>query len=142
MSADLLSVFTLCATALTLWTLGLAFHTGTVRGFIEKSYSNPEDAVMGKGKRVGEDGPKTQRWVRAHRNALENLLPFAIVGYLLATQLGQSVGWAWAFVAFTALRMLHTIAYVNSKQPFRTLAFFGGWVITVAMGVKLLIMTL
>lgn len=92
--------------------------------------------------RHGEDGPKTQRWIRAHRNALENLLPFAIIGFLLATQLGQSVTWAWAFVAFTAFRLLHTIAYVNSKQPFRTLAFFGGWVVTVAMGVKLIAMNL
>lgn len=141
MPADLLNVFTLCATALTLWTLGLAFHTGTIRGFIEKTYSNPEDAVLGKGNSPGEDGPKTQRWSRAHRNALENLLPFAILGYLLATQLGQSVFWAWAFVVFTAFRMLHSIAYVNSKQPFRTLSFFGGWVVCVAMGVKLIMMS-
>ncbi|MGK0362124.1 MAG: putative MAPEG superfamily protein, partial [Bradymonadia bacterium] len=140
MPTDLLYVFTLCATALTLWTLGLAFHTGTIRGFIEKTYSNPEDAAMGKGNSPGEDGPRTQRWSRAHRNALENLLPFAILGYLLATQLAQSVLWAWVFVAFTALRMLHTVAYVNSKQPFRTLFFFGGWVITVAIGIKLLVM--
>ena len=142
MSADLLSVFTLCVSALTLWTLGLAFMTGGMRGFVEKTFSNPEDAVLGKGTRPGEDGPKTQRFSRAHRNTLENLLPFAILGALLATQLGQSVGWAWAFVAFTALRIVHTIAYVLSTQPFRTIAFAGSWAITVAMGGKLILMNL
>lgn len=138
MSADLLAVYTLCATILSLWTIGLAFHTGTIRGFIEKSFSNPEDSVMGAGKREGEDGPRTQRWIRAHRNALENLLPFSILGLLLAVRLQTSVLWAWAFVAFTAFRLAHTVAYVNSKQPFRTLSFAAGWLIMVAIGVKLI----
>lgn len=142
MSADLLSVYTVCATILSLWTIGIAFHTGSVRGFIEKSFHNPEDGVMGKGKREGEDGPRTQRWNRAHRNALENLVPFSILGFLLAAQVGQSVGWAWAIVAFTVFRILHTIAYVNSKQPFRTMSFLGGWVVMVAMGVKLILMNI
>ena len=141
MSSDLVHVYVLCATILSLWTIGLAFHTGTIRGFLEKSFSNPEDALLGKGKREGEDGPRTQRWTRAHRNALENLLPFSILGYLLATQLKQSEFWAWALVVFTVLRMLHTIAYVNAKQPFRTLSFFGAWVVMLAMGVKLIVMS-
>ena len=64
MSPDLMQVFSICAGLLTLLLLALAFHTGTVRGFIENTYFNPEDVVMGKGKAEKEDGPKTQRWAR------------------------------------------------------------------------------
>ena len=142
MSSDLISIYSLCISVLCLLTLSLAFHTGTVRGFIEKSFSNPEDVVLGSGNREGEDGAQTQRWMRAHRNTIENLLPFALLGYLLATQLKDSEFWAYCFVAFTGFRLLHTLAYVASKQPFRTLSFFGGWVITMMMGGKLLMLNM
>lgn len=51
-------------------------------------------------------------------------------------------GWARAFVAFTVFRLLHTAAYLNAKQPFRTLFCFGGWVVTMMMGGKLIMMNL
>lgn len=138
MSTNLIQVFTLCAATLCLLLLGLAFHTGTIRGFLEKSFNNPEDAAMGAGKREGEDGPKTQRWIRAHRNAMENFVPFAVLGYLLAVQLEHSLFWAWAFVIYTGLRIIHAVAYINAKQPFRTLSFAGGWVVMMMMAGKLI----
>ena len=138
MPADLLQVFSICCASLTLLIVGMAFHTGTIRGFIEKRFSNPEDESMGKGNTEGEDGPKTQRWIRAHRNALENFLPFFVVGLLFSFKVQSSVFWAGCFIAFTVFRFLHAVAYINSKQPFRTLSFFAGWVVIVMISVRLI----
>ena len=86
----------------------------------------------------GEDGPKTLRWIAAHRNAMENFLPFVPLGFLLATSTPTSAVWSGVVIAFASFRFLHFVAYVNAKQPFRTLSFAGGWILMVAMGVKVL----
>lgn len=139
MPTDLVQVFSLCTVALTLLLLGLAFHTATIRGFIEKSYFNPEDVKMGKGKAEQEDGPKTQRWGRAHRNLMENYIPFVVIGSLLVAKVPESAFWSGALIVFTLFRFSHATAYINKLQPFRTLSFLGGWIVTVMMSVKLLL---
>ena len=47
---DVMQVYTICVALLTLLLLAMAFHTGTIRGFIEKRYHNPEDKPLGRGK--------------------------------------------------------------------------------------------
>ena len=142
MPTDVMQVFTICTTLVALLILGMAFHTGTIRGFIEKRYHNPEDSVMGGGKEMTGDGPKTLRWIAAHRNAMENFLPYLAIGFLLATKVPTSALWSGVIIAYTVFRFLHAVAYVNAKQPFRTLSFAGGWLTMVAMGVKVLLVSL
>ena len=81
---------------------------------------NPEDGKT----TVYHDGNDiTQRWIRAHRNALENLPLFLITAFLLTL---TTVGATFAtvlFAIFVVTRWLHTICYVKSVQPWRT-AFF------------------
>lgn len=139
MPTDVMQVFTICATLNALMVLAMAFHTGTIRGFIEKRYHNPEDVIMGSGKEEASDGPRTLRWIAAHRNAMENFLPFLAIGLLLAMKVPESAVWSGAIIGFTFFRFTHWVAYVNAKQPFRTLSFAGGWVLTVAMAVRVLI---
>ena len=138
MFTDVMQVYTICTTLLALLILAMAFHTGTIRGFIEKRYHNPEDAVMGKDNSEAEDGPKTLRWIAAHRNAMENFIPFIPLGFLLATGTPDSAVWSGVIIAYTCFRFFHFVSYVNAKQPFRTLSFAAGWVAMLAMGVKVL----
>ncbi|MFT4622424.1 MAG: putative membrane protein YecN with MAPEG domain [Myxococcota bacterium] len=138
MPADVMQIYTVCATFLSLLILGMAFHTGTIRGFIEKRYHNTEDVIMGSGSEEGIDGPKTLRWIAAHRNAMENFLPFIPLGFLLASDVPQSAVWGGVIIAYTFFRFTHFVAYVNAKQPFRTLSFAAAWLCMCAMGVRVL----
>ena len=142
MTVDLMQVYTLCAGILSLILLGLALHTGTVRSFMDKTFSNPEDAPMNVGKQQTLDLEHTQRWRRTHANAMENILPFLIIGYVLADNVPESTFWAWSFVIFTVFRITHAVSYINKKQPFRTMSFFGGWIVTVMIAVKLILISL
>lgn len=81
---------------------------------------------------------------RAHRNDLENILPFFVIGFLyvlidptpaLAVNLFRAVGIA---------RIVHTIVYavVVVPQPSRALAFFVALGATVYMAIQVVIATL
>lgn len=65
----------------------------------------------------------TQRYRRAHTNALENLPLFMITGFLLT--LTSVPFWLAAalFGVFVVFRVLHTIAYLRQLQPWRTAGF-------------------
>ena len=71
------------------------------------------------------------RGVRAHRNLLENLLPFAIA-ILAAHAIGVSdtltLAGAWLFLV---ARVVHALAYLAGITGVRTLAYVAGVVATV-----------
>ena len=77
------------------------------------------------------------RGARAHRNLLENLLPFAIA-VLAARAVGVSdavtVGGAWLFLG---ARVVHAASYFAGIQHVRTLAYVAGVVGTVAIVTQL-----
>ncbi|KAJ6638398.1 Microsomal glutathione S-transferase 1 [Pseudolycoriella hygida] len=101
----------------------MALLTGAQR-FRTKTFANPEDLPSKKLKvKFGDEDVERVR--RAHRNDLENVLPFIAVGFFytltspslyLATQL---------FRAAAISRLLHTFVYaiVVIPQPARALAF-------------------
>jgi uncharacterized MAPEG superfamily protein len=71
--------------------------------------------------------------LRAHRNAEANIYPFLFLGlvYVLA---GGTDGFAKiVFGLFTGARLVHSVAYVAGKQPWRTLSFTFGAVATLAL---------
>jgi uncharacterized MAPEG superfamily protein len=86
--------------------------------------------------------PAVTGWVgraaRAHANALENLLPFAVVA--AAIQLaGVSNGWSQAAaLTFLGARLVHGLAYLLGIQGVRTLAWNIGFAATIATAVPLL----
>ncbi len=90
---------------------------------------NREDAPAA----VGAAG----RGVRAHRNLLENLLPFAIA-ILAARAIGVSdtltVAGAWLFLA---ARGVHAFAYIAGITGVRTLAYVAGVIGTVMIFTQL-----
>ena len=89
-----------------------------------------------------EDAPKVTGWVgraqRAHGNALENLLPFAVIalavqGANVSTELSQG-----AAVVFLFARLTHGISYLLGAKGVRTLAWNIGFAATFATAVPLI----
>ncbi len=89
---------------------------------------NPEDKVLNRQAEVvfEQGNDKTERYRRAHRNALENIPLFLITGLLL-TLTGVSVTTVWVlFGVFVAARLFHSFAYIKQLQPWRTASFAVG----------------
>ena len=104
--------------------LALANNTALTRAGAQEVV-NPEDEVLNKGAKVVYEAAndKTERYRRAHRNALENIPLFLITGFLL-TLLGISQTVAAAlFGVFVVARISHSVCYIRGIQPFRTLSF-------------------
>lgn len=104
--------------------IGLANATALTRGQADEVV-NPEDIALNKKAKVVLEGgnDRTARYRRAHRNALENTPIFMITAFVL-TLMGTSGTVAAAlFYPYAALRIFHSVCYVKSIQPFRTLSF-------------------
>lgn len=89
-----------------------------------------------------DDFPTVTGWPargrRAHRNLIENLLPFAIV-VLTAGQLGISNGVTQAgAVLFLAARLAHAASYLAGVGAPRALAFYAGTLGTLLVASQLL----
>jgi prostaglandin-E synthase 1 len=131
------SIYALCTVVLCLNMLGLWGWSGSVRGKT-KTTPNPEDALtVAKGAKVADDEPpEVARVLRAQRNADVNIMPFLVLGLLYVTN-GASVRAAWIiFGGFTLARLGHTVAYLNGKQPWRTILYVIGGLITFALMVQ------
>jgi uncharacterized MAPEG superfamily protein len=112
--------------------------SGAVRGKA-KAVHNPEDTeTVSKGATVVQaDPPEVARVLRVHQNTLVNGLPFLFLG-LIYVLCGCSGTEAWAlFGGFTAIRVLYTLVYLAGKQPWRSLTFLLGVLITLALMVRI-----
>lgn len=126
-----ISMIVLSLNMLVLWA-----YTGSVRGKT-KMTPNAEDVVtIAKGAQVVEgDPPEVARALRAHRNAMANIVPFAILGLVYVLAGGSATIAAWVFGVFTAARLAHSFAYLGGKQPWRSLSFgLGGAATLVLIG--------
>jgi len=131
------NIYALCAVVLCLNMLGLWGYSGGVRGKSKRT-PNPEDVTtVSKGHEVNsEDSPEMQRVLRAHRNALANIMPFLVLG-LLYVIYGATAQMAWIFFGgFTVMRLGHTFAYLAGKQPWRTICFALGGLITLGLMIQ------
>ena len=132
------NVYAGCAGLLVLNLAFLSFYTGLVRSRL-KAYINPEDWAVTKSPEREAEHEDVQRIHRAHRNALENILPTLAVGWLFVMS-GATPGAVRAYmITFAAARVLHTAVYLAELQPWRTLTFFAGWFCTVGMAVQLVL---
>ncbi|MBL8610013.1 MAG: MAPEG family protein [Myxococcales bacterium] len=122
------SMLVLCLNILLLWA-----YSGTVRGKT-KVTPNPEDlrSVNREGT-LGADPPEVARVLRAHRNATDNILPFAILGLLFVLWGGSPLLTAIFCGVFVAARLGHSLSYLFEKQPWRTITFVVGGLDTLVM---------
>jgi uncharacterized MAPEG superfamily protein len=111
------SMLVLCFNVLALWG-----YSGFVRAR-SKTARNPED--VGKGTELlDHDPPEVARVLRAHRNATDNILPFAVLAFLLVLWGASPLVVGVLCGIFTVARLAHSLAYLGEKQPWRTI-FFG-----------------
>jgi microsomal prostaglandin-E synthase 1 len=93
-----------------------------------KTTPNEEDAgTVAKGATVAPLDPEgVARVMRAHRNALANVVPFLLVMFLYVA-FGASRQWVLGLCGvFSAMRLAHAICYIKGIQPWRTASFVVG----------------
>lgn len=122
----------LAVLALALKMLVLAALTSRQR-IRAKTFASPEDYATQALPAKGERDADVERYRRAHRNDLENILPFFVVGAIYAATQPSALG-AWLCLpGFALARVLHTIFYLRSAMPHRTLAYAYGYFATLWM---------
>jgi len=102
-------------------------------------YATPEDfALQGLTPPSGPD-EDIERARRAHRNDLENILPFFGVALFYAlTQPSLAMARIY-FWGFAIARILHSVFYLRKMQPHRTIAFGVGMLLLVLMVLRTLV---
>jgi uncharacterized MAPEG superfamily protein len=118
-------LYAICCVILSLQMLILAAMTAARRSKVKK-FLNPEDSkVSFQGASVveGAEHPEVARIQRAHRNLNESLPLFFALGLVAVLSGGSPMGVKICLAAFTGARVLHSIVYLNSLQPWRTISY-------------------
>ncbi|XP_037025086.1 prostaglandin E synthase-like [Bradysia coprophila] len=130
------SAFIVCSAILVLKMLAMSYLTSNQR-FRTQTFSSPEDAVFSERSEVNFDNEDVNRVRRAHRNDMENILPYLTIGLLYV--LTDPLPWVAksCFVTATVARILHTIVYAVYviRQPARAICFYVQWIITIYFAV-------
>jgi len=131
-------LYALCVIVLILKMNATGFYTAMTRSRLKVAL-NPEDAARFGAQLTTAEHPEVERVLRAHRNDLENIPSFFLLG-LIAVLVGAPLrGMQIAFIAFTAARVLHTVSYVKAMQPWRSMSFGIGTLANLALMVMILI---
>jgi prostaglandin-E synthase 1 len=131
-------LYALCAIVLVFKMHAVGIFTASTRARLKVAL-NAEDAASFGAQLTTAEHPDVERVLRAHRNDLENIPPFLILG-IIAVLVGAPVwGLRICFIAFTAARVVHSLAYVKSMQPWRTLSFGIGGLSLLALSVMIVI---
>jgi prostaglandin-E synthase 1 len=127
-------VYSIAMVILCLNVLGLWAYSGAVRNKSKTTHNNEDLKPTSSGASlVQADPPAVARVIRAHRNAADNILPFAVLG-LLFVLWGASPLLTEIFCGiFVVARLGHTFAYLNEKQPWRSIWFAVGGLTTLVM---------
>ena len=123
------SMVVLCLNVLFLWG-----YSGAVRGKT-KTTPNSEDlsTVSSGASLVLVDPPAVARVLRAHRNAADNILPFAVLALLFVLWGASPMLTAIFCGLFVTARIGHSLSYLGEKQPWRTITFVVGGLATLVM---------
>ncbi|XP_030641207.1 prostaglandin E synthase [Chanos chanos] len=135
---EVFACFAFYGTLLILKMYIIAIITGQVR-LRKKAFANPEDALRHGGAQFHRDDAYVERCLRAHRNAMENILPFLFLGAVYSLT-GPSLAVARChFLLFFLGRVLHTVAYLLAlRAPTRSLAYIIAQVPCVSMAIQIL----
>ena len=120
-----LRLFAIVSLILVLKMAAVGVYTSTLR-IGRKVFATPEDyALQGMQAKAVSD-PDIERIRRAHQNDLENILPFFVVGFFFALTHPPLLAAEIFFIGFALARILHSVFYIRSMQPHRTIAFTAG----------------
>ncbi|HEY8040707.1 MAG TPA: MAPEG family protein [Polyangiaceae bacterium] len=130
------AIYALSCVVLVLNLFALAGLTGGMRNKT-KVVLNHEDRKVNSGAKVDQnEADRVARLLRAHRNALENFVPFAVIGLLYVLMGATGRGAAIFMGTFVAARILHSVVYLWAKQPWRTIIYAVGVLATMGMLVQ------
>ncbi|HEX5754240.1 MAG TPA: MAPEG family protein [Archangium sp.] len=131
-------LYALCAVILVIKMFAVGIYTAMTRSRL-KVAMNPEDAARFGAQVTATEHPDVERVLRAHRNDLENIPGFLILG-LIAVLAGVPVlGLRICFIAYTAARVVYSVAYVKAMQPWRSMSFGIGTLCMFALCVMIII---
>jgi len=133
LSTQLFAVFSIVLIAETLKTLFLGTATALSR-LGPMQFLNQEDADWLGGKAVELDHPTPARIMRAHRNNLENLLPFFIVSSIFVLSNSNSTAGIIYFSTFFIARLAHTFAYIRKMPMLRRNMYSLAWLAIIVTG--------
>jgi len=110
--------------------------------FRSDSFDWPEDTrTFGRGTgAVARDQDAFERANRCWRNDLENIPIYLFLGLGFVLSGGLPFWAALYFTVFTLARIAHTFFYLRGMQPWRTLAYSAGLVVSVALAVHLIVL--
>ena len=134
-------IYAICCIVLSFQMLLLAAVTAARRSK-HQGYMNPEDAAVSfKGATLvdGAEHPDVARVQRAHRNLLESLPLFFALGLICVLAGGSPLAAKICIGVFTGARVLHTVVYLNAKQPWRTATYAIGSFALVGLSVLTLL---
>lgn len=125
-------VYASAVLVLSLNLLALWIYSGVVRGTVRTTVNDEDAAAFGAALSLTEP-PPIARVLRAHANAQAAILPFLLLGLLLVLAGGPPWICMVLFGGFTVARLAHSAAYLAAWQPWRTLAFVTGLLLTLAL---------
>jgi prostaglandin-E synthase 1 len=128
-------LYALCAIVLVIKMYAVGIFTAVTRGRLKMAL-NAEDAAGGS-QLVTAEHPEVERVLRAHRNDLENIPAFLILGFIAVLAGAPVLGMQIAFIAFTAARMVHSVAYLKAMQPWRSMSYGMGQLSSLALMVMI-----
>ena len=132
------ALYAICSAILIITFYALAFLTAKTRAD-RKAVINYEDVKINSGASVVEvEHLDVQRIKRAHMNALENAVPFFIIGFIYSQSAPSMMMAQGLFFSFVTIRVLHAVFYLSAKQPFRTMSFAIGALLNLTMVVQVL----
>ncbi|MBF5045197.1 MAPEG family protein [Aggregicoccus sp. 17bor-14] len=122
----------LCTLLLVLKMHAVGIWTGVVRSR-RGLRTNPEDAQKYGGQAASAEHPDVERGLRAHRNDVENIPPFLLLAFAAVLAGAAPDAVRVCVVAFTAARFVHSLAYLRSVQPWRSLSWGVGLLATLVL---------
>jgi microsomal prostaglandin-E synthase 1 len=131
-------LYALCAILLVIKMYAVAVYTAVTRGRLKVAV-NAEDAASFGAQMTATEHPEVERVLRAHRNDLENIPAFLILGFIAVLAGAPVLGLRICFIAYTAARVLHSVAYLKAMQPWRTMSFGIGQLASLSLMVMILI---
>ena len=134
----LLRMYAITAIVLTLKMSAISVAQGRARTSAG-IFVNPEDAKMFHATQATEEAPAVQRAARTWLNDLENIPIFLILAWIYVAAGLSSTAFVIYCVVFVVARVAHTVCYLNSIQPMRTIFYTVGALATLALMVHLFI---
>jgi|SRR5579862_1867698 len=104
-----------------------------------RTFVTPEDAqFFAHSPPAPDEVPIVKRGAMVWRNDLENIPIFLLLGLIYVTLGCWPEGAFIYFTIFVVARILHTIAFLNGWQPWRTIFFTIGMFVCVALSIQIL----